>query len=110
MGAGGKDSGRSAFGHRKQRAGTTPSKSRQKPRQIALSFDSTRPEVLAALFFVVGAIAGGLANLWAIALTPSRAPATALNDNQVRSSPWYQLLPIAGCFFSLGKNRFRGVF
>jgi leader peptidase (prepilin peptidase) / N-methyltransferase len=110
MGAGGKDSGRSAFGQRKQRAGTTPSKSRQKPRQIALSFDSTRPEVLAALFFVVGAIAGGLANLWAIALTPSRAPATALNDNQVRSSPWYQLLPIAGCFFSLGKNRFRGVF
>ena len=76
---------------------------------MALSFDSTRPDVLAALFFVVGAIAGGLANLWAIALTPSRAPARALNESQVCSSPWYQLLPIAGCFLSLGKSRFRRV-
>jgi len=73
-----------------------------------LSFDSTRPEILAALFFVVGAIAGGLANLWAIALTPSRAPTAALDKSQVHSSAWYQLVPIAGTIFSLGKSRFRG--
>ncbi|HEX4070960.1 MAG TPA: A24 family peptidase, partial [Planctomycetaceae bacterium] len=76
---------------------------------MALSFDSTRPEVLAALFFVVGALAGGLANLWSIALTPPRAPARALNKSQVCSSPWYQLLPIVGCFLSVGKSRFRGI-
>ena len=74
-----------------------------------MSFDSTNPEVLAALFFVVGAIAGGLANLWAIALTPSRGAAAALDKSRVRSSPSYQLLPIAGAILSLGKGRFRGV-
>ena len=76
---------------------------------MALSFDSTRPDVLAALFFVVGAIAGGLANLWAIARDTVACAARALNESQVRSSPWYQLLPIVGCFLSLGKSRFRGV-
>jgi leader peptidase (prepilin peptidase)/N-methyltransferase len=75
---------------------------------MTLHFPLISPPVLAAVFFVIGAIAGGIANLWAIALTPSHDLAAAREENGTWSSPWYQLIPILGCIFSLGQSRFRG--
>jgi leader peptidase (prepilin peptidase)/N-methyltransferase len=66
------------------------------------------PEVLAAVFFVIGAIAGGIANLWAIALTPPHDLASLREGGATWSSPWYQLMPLLGCILSLGQSRFRG--
>ena len=71
---------------------------------MALYFAETRPEVLAAVFFVIGAIAGGIANLWAIGLTPPRDLASLREKGAARSSPWYQLIPILGCVFSFGRK------
>ena len=62
-------------------------------RRIALNFESIRPEILASACFVIGAIAGGLANLWAMALTSPREPA---QKQAARSSGWYQLIPVLG--------------
>jgi leader peptidase (prepilin peptidase) / N-methyltransferase len=73
-----------------------------------LSFDSIRPEILAVSCFVVGALAGWLANLWAIALTPAPGRSAPLAESLRATSPWYQILPIVGEFFSFGKSRFRG--
>ena len=66
------------------------------------------PAVLAAVFFVLGAIAGGLANLWAIALTPPLDSSSAGENDASGTSPWYQLIPILGCLLSRGNSRFRG--
>jgi len=75
---------------------------------MALNFETIRPEVLAAEFFVVGTVAGGLANLWAIGLT-ARPELNSRNEaGDVWSSPWYQLIPILGYFFSFGRNRLHG--
>jgi len=75
---------------------------------MALYLAATRPEVLAAVFFVIGAIAGGFANLWAIRLTPPPDSASLDKRGAAWSSPWYHFIPILGCVFSLGRSRFRG--
>jgi leader peptidase (prepilin peptidase)/N-methyltransferase len=75
---------------------------------MALYFATTRPEVLAAAFFVIGAIAGGIANLWAIGLTPPPDFASLREQGAAGSSRWYHLIPILGSVFSLGRGRYRG--
>lgn len=67
------------------------------------------PEVLGGTSFLIGAVVGGVANLWAIALTSPRDLAAKGENSQAWSSPWFQLVPILGCVVGLGRNRFRGV-
>ncbi len=66
------------------------------------------PTVLAATFFLVGAIVGGLANLWSIVLTGAADGGDRLAKESNESSRWPQLLPLVGSFLSLGRGRFRG--
>jgi leader peptidase (prepilin peptidase)/N-methyltransferase len=73
-----------------------------------MQFATMSPEVIAAAFFAIGAIAGGIANLWAIALCPPDNSPSLRDDTAAGSSPWYELIPLFGCLFSFGRSRFRG--
>jgi leader peptidase (prepilin peptidase)/N-methyltransferase len=73
---------------------------------VAVYFETIRPGLLAAEFCIAGIVAGGLANLWAIGLTARPELNSRHEPGDGWSSPWYQLIPLLGYFFSFGRNRF----
>jgi leader peptidase (prepilin peptidase) / N-methyltransferase len=75
---------------------------------MALHFATWTPELLAVTFFLIGAVVGGCANLWAIGLTASPRPSQPDELKSALTSPWYQLLPVLGFLLSRGRNRLRG--
>ena len=75
---------------------------------MALHFATWSPELLAGTFFLVGAVAGGCANLWAIGLTTSSGHFQPDELKGPLTSPWYHLIPIFGVLLSRGRNRLRG--
>jgi leader peptidase (prepilin peptidase) / N-methyltransferase len=71
-------------------------------------FSQTGLATLVSLFFLLGAVAGGLANLWSIALLASGPVRSSTNARAAGSSPWYELVPLVGWILARGKARFRG--
>jgi leader peptidase (prepilin peptidase) / N-methyltransferase len=75
---------------------------------MALHFATWSPELLAGTFFLIGAVAGGCANLWAIGLTASSQHPQPDELKAPLTSRWYQLIPILGWLLLRGRNRLRG--
>jgi leader peptidase (prepilin peptidase)/N-methyltransferase len=71
-------------------------------------FTQTGLTTLVCLFFLIGAVAGGLANLWSIALLAPKTATPTRKMPDVGSSAWYTLLPLVGWILAGGKGRFRG--